>query len=219
MKARVKGINLLPKEYIQAEEVKFIQMIVGAVLLLEVLVFIGVVAIPPKIEMKQVQEQLNEVSSKLNDSRFADVNKTIQELETAKVEVEQWVTKYGDLKSENFVSARVLDSLTARLPIGAAIEKITIKPESAEGSNEQKEITIEGTINELDAIINYVTVVESTYGTGNVYYEGRYDKERMVYVYKIDVKIPVEVEATTEEATTTEEVTTPPEEETEGGAN
>ena len=226
MRAKVKGINLLPKEYIQAEKVKMIQMIVGGVVILEVFAFIGGVALPPKIEAKQVQAELDEVSLKLNDSRFADVNKTIQELETAKVEVEEWVTKYGDIKKENFISSRVLDSLTARLPFGMAIDKIEIKPEGEASSG--KEIVIEGSANSIEAIINYVTVIESVYGTGTVSYEGFANEELGVYKYKLDVKIPVKVEVTPETTTppsdgTTEtpidESNTQPTEQTEGGAN
>lgn len=228
MRAKVKGINLLPKEYIQAEKVRMIQMIVGGVLILEVFAFIGGVALPPKIEAKQVQAELDEVSLKLNDSRFADVNKTIQELETAKVEVEEWVTKYGDLKKENFVGSHVLDSLTSRLPLGVAIEKIEIKPESGEGSNTEKQIAIEGTAYRIESIINYVTIIESVYGTGTVYYEGSYNKELGVYKYKLEVKIPIIVEPIPETTTppadgTTEgpadDSSTQSEEQTEGGAN
>lgn len=230
MRARVKGINLLPKEYIQAEKVRLIQMIVGGVIILEVVAFIGGVAIPPKIEAKQVQAQLDDVSLKLNDSRFADVNKTIQELDAAKAEVEQWVTKYGDLKKENFIGAQVLDSLTARLPIGLAIDKITIVPEGSEGANSGKSIKLEGSANLIESIINYVTTIESIYGTGTVYYEGAYDLALDVYKYKIEVKIPVKVEVTPEttaegttaqptDGTTAEGATTQPAEQTEGGAN
>ena len=222
MRARVKGINLLPKEYIQAEQIRVIQMIISLALVLEVLAFIVGIAMPPKAEVEQVQQQLDKISSKLNDSRFADVNKTIQELEAAKVEVEQWVAKYGDLKSENFIGARVLDSLTARLPIGMAIERINIKPADAEGSNGSKEIIIEGTSNKLEAILNYVTILESIYGVGTVYYDGSYDKEILAYKYKLDIKIPVTVKATEESAPVegaAQDGTTPPVEQTEGGAN
>lgn len=222
MRARVKGINLLPKEYIQAEQIRVIQMIISLALVLEVLAFIVGIAMPPKAEVEQVQQQLDKISSKLNDSRFADVNKTIQELEAAKAEVEQWVAKYGDLKSENFIGARVLDSLTARLPIGMAIEKINIKPADAEGSNGNKEIIIEGTSNKLESILNYVTILESIYGVGTVYYEGSYEKEILAYKYKLDIKIPVTVKATEESAPVegaAPDGTTPPVEGTEGGAN
>ncbi len=231
MRARVKGINLLPREYIQAEQVKFVQIIISVVLVLEVFAFIGGIAIPPKLEEKKVQQQLEEISNKLNDSRFADVNKTIQELEVAKADVEQWVNKYGDLKQENFVSGRVLDSLTSRLPIGIVIDKMEIKPgekntgketEVGEG-NSEKGIKIEGSSEELESIINYATILESAYGVGNIYYEGEYDKELGVYKYVIEVKNPVvtisETEAipSSEVAPSTE--TIPPAEGTEGGTN
>lgn len=198
MRAKIKGINLLPKEYIQAEKVRMIQMLVGGVLILEVFAFIGGVVIPPKAEAQRLQVELDEVSLKLNDSRFADVNKTIQALEVAKAEVEEWVTKYGNLKQENFVSARVLDSLTARLPIGMAIDKINIVSGEKESNKVEKEIVIEGSSEQLGTIINYVTVLEGVFGTGTVYYEGELNKELNVYKYKLDIKIPQKVEATGE---------------------
>ncbi len=202
MRARIKGINLLPKEYIQAEKVRMIKMLVGGVLILEVFAFIGGVAIPPKVEAQRLQVELDEVSLKLNDSRFADVNKTIQALEVAKAEVEEWVTKYGNLKQENFVSARVLDSLTARLPMGMVIDKINIVLGENTKNKKEKEIIIEGSSEKLGTIINYVTVLEGVFGTGTVYYEGAYSKELDVFQYKLDIKILEKVEATAEADTT-----------------
>lgn len=213
MKAKVKGINLLPKEYIQAEKVRMIQMLVGGILMLEVFAFIGGVAIPPKLEAKRVQVRLDDVSLKLNDPRFADVNKTIQALEGAKVEVEEWVAKYGNLKQENFISTRVLDSLTARLPIGMAIDKISISP--GESSNAGKAITIAGSADQIENIISYVTLLEGVFGTGTVYYEGTYSEELDVYKFNLDVEIHEKVEALPE---ATDAASTPPTDDTTNNA-
>lgn len=192
MKAKVKGINLLPKEYIQAEKVRMIQMLVGGVLILEVFAFIGGAVIPPKLEAKSVEARLDDIALKLNDERYADVNKTIQALETAKAEVAEWVAKYGNLKQENFVSARILDSLTARIPMGMAIENIAIT--LGEGANTEKNIAIQGTADKLETVFSYATLLEGVYGVGTVYYEGSIDKELGTCRYTLNVKIPAKVE-------------------------
>lgn len=213
MKAKVKGINLLPKEYIQAEKVKMIQMLVGGVLILEVFAFIGGVVIPPKVEAKRVEIRLDDIALKLNDKRYEDVNKTIQALETAKAEVAEWVTKYGDLKQENFISARVLDSLTARLPMGMAIENIAIT--LGEGTNTEKNIAIQGTADKLENVFSYATLLESVYGVGTVYYQGSVDKDLGTCTYTLNVKIPAKVEVVPQVETTEDGNAAP----AEGGSN
>lgn len=192
MKVRTKKINLLPKAYIQAEKIRLGLMIAAGVLVLEVAIFITFVAIPPKTELQETINRLDEVSLELNDSRFADVNQTIQQLEDAKVEMNQWIEKYSDLKKENFVSKRVLDSLLSRVPIDLTVDKLSILPENQAIAQLEKSISLEGTSQYVVSILNYATVIEGIYGPGTTNYEAEYNEERGIYEYKINVIIPVE---------------------------
>jgi len=192
MKARTNTINLLPKEYIHAEKIRLGLIIIGGILALEVVLFVAFVAIPPKTEIQETISRLDEVSMELTDSRFADVNQMIKELEDAKVEMDQWVQQYSDLKKENFVSKRVLDSLLSRVPIDLALDKLSILAEGQEGAALEKTISIEGTSQDLISVLNYATLIESVYGTDTTSYEAKYNEERGIYEYKINVSIPVE---------------------------
>lgn len=191
MKGKTNKINLLPKEYIQAEKMRLKLMIIGGVLVLEVAIFITFVAMPPKVEIQETLNRLDEVALEINDSRFADVNQMIQQLEDAKVEMDQWARKYSNLKQENFVSKRVLDSLLTRVPMNVTLDKLLIIPEDIEALQLEKTIFIEGTSQDIVSILNYVTVIEGVYGAGMTNYEAEYNEERGVYEYTINVVIPV----------------------------
>lgn len=191
MKVRTNKINLLPKEYIQAEKMRLRLMIIGGVLALEVAIFITFVAMPPKVEIQETLNRLDEVALEINDSRFTDVNQIIQQLEDAKVEMDQWAQKYSNLKQENFVSKRVLDSLLTRVPMNVTLDKLLIIPEDIEISQLEKTIFIEGTSQDIVSVLNYVTVIEGVYGSGTTNYEAEYNEERGVYEYTINVVIPV----------------------------
>ena len=192
MRGRINKINLLPKEYIQAEKLRIGLMMIGCVLVLEVVLFVIFVAIPPKTEIQETLNRLDMVSMEITDSRFADVNQTIQQLEEAKVEMDEWIQKYSDLKKENFVSRRVLDSLLSRVPIDLAIDKLSILPEGQEGAQLEKTIAIEGTSQDVVPVLNYATIIESVYGADTTSYEAEYNKERGLYEYIINVSIPVQ---------------------------
>lgn len=190
MKTNIKGINLLPKEYIRAEQIKYFKIIGAGILTLEILGFIGFVAIPPKIEAKRLQQKLDEVALEITDPRFTNVNQTIQQLEDTKAEVDEWLLKYGDLSKENFISVKVLDSLTARVPIGVTINGMTLTPEASDtGEYGQRTIAIKGTATQLLSVINYVAVIESVYGADAATYEANYNEGLGVYDYTITVNI------------------------------
>lgn len=192
MKIRTNKINLLPKEYVYAEQIRRVFMIIGCVLALEVTIFVRFVVIPPKAEIKDTINKLDEVSLKLNDDRFGYVNQTIQQLEDTKMAMKEWIEKYSDLKQENFISKRVLDSLLSRVPIDLTLDKLLILPENQEASQLERTISIEGRSQNMISILNYTTVIESTYGAGTTSYEAGYDEGQGVYKYKINVSIPVE---------------------------
>lgn len=192
MKLRTNKINLLPKEYVYAEQVRLVFMIIGCVLALEVAIFVRFVVIPPKAEIQETINKLDEASTKLNDDRFIHVNQTIQQLEDTKMTINEWIEKYSDLKQENFISKRVLDSLLSRVPIDLTLDKLLILPENQEASQLERTISIEGKSQNMISILNYTTVIESIYGAGTTSYEAEYDEGQGVYEYKINVSIPVE---------------------------
>ncbi len=196
-KTKIKGINLLPREYIQAEQAKRMQMIVGAVVLLETCLFVGLIAIPPKVELRGLQSTLEQKKAETQDERFLDVNKTIEELEVAKQEVNDWVVKYGGIKTENFVGAKVLDSLTSRIPKGVILDKISINP-AVEGVLEDK-ITISCTTSDSITYMNYITILESMYGRGTVSYNSSFDEGTYLYTTEIRVVMPKVIEEVIEE--------------------
>lgn len=185
-------INLLPKEYKQAEQIRLVFIVIGCILALEVVIFVMVVALPPKAEIQETINKLDEVSLKLNDDRFIHINQVIQQLEDTKVTMNDWIDRYSDLKQENFISKRVLDSLLSRVPIDVILDKLSILPENQETSQLERTIFIEGRSQNVVSILNYITVIESVYGAGTTSYEATYNEERGVYEYKINVSIPIE---------------------------
>lgn len=192
MKVGTNKINLLPKEYIQAEQIRLVFIVIGCILALEVVIFVMIVALPPKAEIQETINKLDEVSLKLNDDRFIHINQVIQQLEDTKVTMNEWIDRYSDLKQENFISKRVLDSLLSRVPIDVILDKLSILPENQEASQLERTIFIEGRSQNVVSILNYITVIESVYGVGTTSYEATYNEGRGVYEYKINVSIPIE---------------------------
>lgn len=208
MKVGVKKINLVPKEYLQAQKVRNIQLAVIAVLVLEVGGFVGKVVLPPKLEAQEVMARLDEVSAELTDSRFADVNQKIKALEDVKIELEEWNDKYKEIKEENFVSKRIIDSLLTRVPVGLSVSTLTISKDS---EKEGKQIILTGTAQEAISIMNYNTIIEGVFGFGTTHEEFELDKEKGYYTYTITIITPEEVVAeettdTTSDTTTEETV-------------
>lgn len=198
MKAGIKKINLLPKEYINAQKVRRIQLAVIGAVILEVVVFVGGIVLPPKMEAQEVMAELDEVSAQLTDERFADVNQKIKELEDMKVEVEAWNDKYEEIKEENFVSKRIIDSLLTRVPVGLSVNTLQISKESDDGG---KQILLTGTAEEAVSVMNYTTIIEGVFGFGTAKGQFEFDKEKQLYTYTIEVKMAEEVvEETVEEA-------------------
>ena len=217
-KTKSKGINLLPREYIQAEQNKRMQVMVGVVVLLETCLFIGTVVVPPKIQLSKLEVTLEQKKAETQDERFVDVNKTIEELEIAKQEVNDWVAKYGGIKTENFIGAKVLDSLTSRTPAGLVIDGISIVPSTEVGG--QDNISINCTALDSPIYMNYITIIEAMYGRGSVSYTSTFDEQTGLCTADIKVTIPNEIQV--EEVPAEGEETTEAEgneEVTEGGDN
>lgn len=192
MKVETNKINLLPKACIQAEQIRLVSIAIGCILVLEVVIFVMVVALPPKAELQETINKLDEVSLKLNDDRFTHINQVVQQLEDTKVTMNEWIDRYSNLKQENFISKRVLDSLLSRVPSGVILDKLSILSENQEASQLERTIFIEGRSQNVVSILNYITVIESIYGTGTTSYEATYNEGRSAYAYKINVRIPIE---------------------------
>jgi len=100
MSSGVKGINLLPKEYIVEQKINFYEKIIGGVLALELACFVTFVALPPKQEVMRTAQLLEERKAQLNSSKYAEVNKALEDLAN---------TKAADFITENATFVRNLD--------------------------------------------------------------------------------------------------------------
>lgn len=165
MKQTVKGINLLPKQYIQEQKIKRWKYIGGYVLAVECLVFVAIAIIPPKVKIQKQQSTLDALQVQLNDPKYEGVNKAIADLEKARNNLAVWTEKYSTLKRPSFISARVLDSMTARVPSGVTINSLKISP--LDGTTGGA-ISVEGTAIDYGSVFSYVTVLENAYGSENV---------------------------------------------------
>lgn len=190
MKYRTNGINLLPKEYVKAARINFYQKVIGAVLAIEVVLFIFKVALPPKYEMQNLQIQLEDAYVRLDDERFNNVNQTIKKLEEAKVDIKNWMDTYGSLKSDNFVSTALLDTLTARLPIGTTLNKVSLVPSTANVGEEVQNATIliEGSSEALAPFMNYLSIIETLYNPTSIQHTCIAEDDH--YKFTINIEVP-----------------------------
>ncbi len=214
MKARAKGINLLPNEYIIAEKIRFYQMIASIVLLVEVVGFVNFIVLPPKREVKETQHLLLQKQEELSSSRYAGVNKTLNDLEVAKTDMKKWLNKYSSLKQEGYINGKLFDEFVTRLPEGVNITSfnIDVPAPAADGSSE-KTIVIECQSNELQESINYVTILEALYPSDSITHDIAYDKQEHKYKGVITIKLKIAAiqptTTSTAEATPVEEGTAP----------
>lgn len=191
-KAKKKGINLLPKEYILEEKFRLYRMIGTGVIVAEVIIFVLLFAIPPKQEIKKLDNTLDNLTIALSDEKFKDVNKTLADLEAAKTELDAWMLQYKDLKETDFISSRVLDTLTSRLPEGVHIDSMKLTPlERSEGSATPEVVTITGTASNLTEIVTYGTILENTYGDNTVVFQSDYDKSILANTFELTLTLPI----------------------------
>ncbi len=156
MKTKVRGINLLPKEYIRAQKVKKYILIAAMLILLECLVFIVTVVMPPISLKKHEENVLLELEIMKNDVRFSEVNQILKQLEGHRTELKVWSDQYHTFKQNDFIHTALLDSLIARLPAGMSINQLELI------SGEQK-ISIAGKTNTIEDLLNYVVILESLF--------------------------------------------------------
>lgn len=227
MNAKVKGINLLPKEYIIAEKVRFYQRIASLVLAAEVACFVAFVAIPPKQEVIATEQELQDKRNELASSRYAGVNKTLNDLELAKKEMKTWISQYSTLKQKAYISGQFLDELVTRVPEGVNITSLKVdSPDAAEDGSSEKNIEIVGRSQSYDQGLSYVGVLETLFTPENITHEITYNKGKNCYdltIMIIEKTLATQVAATEGEGTPTEESGTTTEDvasaEGEGGAN
>ena len=190
MNAKVKGINLLPREYIVAEKVRFYQKIAGVALAIETVCFIAFVAIPPKNEVVATRQELEQKQSELASSRYAGVNKTLNDLEEAKAEMLTWTTQYNTIKQKGYISGSLLDELIARVPEGVSISNLTVtSAEPGEDSSSEKTIKIEGYSKTGAQGLSYVTVLETLYPAEGITHEVSYDEKTDLYMLTINISV------------------------------
>lgn len=188
MNAKVKGINLLPKEYIIAEKIRFYQRIASVVLAAEVACFIAFVAIPPKQKVVATQQELQEKRNELASSRYAGVNKTLDDLEKAKQEMTTWISEYSTLKQKSYISGQFLDELVARVPEGVNITSLKVdSPDGAEDGSSVKNIEIIGRSLSYEQGLSYVSVLETLFTSENITHEITYNKGKNCYELTITI--------------------------------
>lgn len=189
MRVKVKGINLLPKEYIIAEQISFYQKIGLLVLALWTVFFVVFIALPPKQEVARTRDILLAKQQEVTSSRYAGVNKTLSELEQAKTDMEALINNYKEIKKESSISGELLDTLISRVPRGITITNMEITVPEATGT---KQIKISYDADTYNIGHNYIAILEVLFSTGEVTLQSNYNEEFGNYQYTFSVSVPEE---------------------------
>jgi len=220
MKPKVKEINLLPKEYVQAQKIKTYVLMGIVALFLECILFVVIVVLPPRAELKAQQNSLIKLEEQVNDPKFSEVNKTIEDLNITKEAVQKWIDKYKALKKPNFVSGELFDELVARLPQGVTIDNVEVKAiAQAEGEAqvERPSIVIKGRTQTTNQLLNYIAIMETIYKSAAVTFNIEEGTAESAYQkYDVTIKMPLPPAPKVEE-TPAETLTETPTEAPEGG--
>ena len=192
MKTKVERINLLPEAYKQAEQTRWRLFIMGGFLILESIFFIVCVVMPLKTERDNITRQLEVISLELNNHQLTEMNQVTRQLEEAKLQKEQWTKKYDELNQRNFINRRLLENVLSRVPLDLTINKLSILPEHQEISYLEGTILIQVTSQEIMAIFNYATLLESIYDVGTIDYEISYEETQDRYAYQMTVSMVVQ---------------------------
>lgn len=195
MKTKEKSINLLPKEYITAEMIRFYQKIGAAVLVVEVACFALFVALPTKQEVQRTQEILIAKQAEANSEKYAGVNRTLNELEQAKKEMDEWQQAYAQLKYKDEIGTKMMDELVGRVPEVVTIQNLEVK----RGESGNKEIQIKGVCQTVTQCLNFVSRLETIYPTHEISHEVKSNKQLGNYDYQIEIKEESQKAAVSEE--------------------
>lgn len=198
---KVRGINLLPQQYIQEQNVRHHQLIGLSILCLETLIFVGAIAIPPQFTIMKQNERLNELNYVISDTKFNEVNEAMSTLSNLEKEVELWREKHKSLKQGEFVNRQTLDKITSRVPSDMSINSLTFNED-----NEGRKIVIEGKADDGSSVLSYIAIIEALYGTNNVTFDTGFDFSQESVGYAISISIPQEETVEIEEVAGTEEV-------------
>ncbi|MDF2613653.1 MAG: hypothetical protein K0S71_1439 [Clostridia bacterium] len=203
MRPKVKEINLLPKEHIQAQKMKVYIFLGVLILLLECVLFAVTVVLPPMREIKQQESLLLDLEIQANDPKFLEVNQTMENLNRSKEEVQKWIDKYKALKKPSFVNGELLTELVARLPQGVTIDNLDVKtatPNEGEAATEGSSIIIKGRIQTARGLLHYITLLETIYKDTVVTFKIEEGTAESTYQkYEITIKMPVSLTKETDE--------------------
>ncbi len=210
MKTRVKGINLLPREYIIAEKIKLGQMIISAALALEVVCFVAFFAIPPKQEIEATRQELEAKQREVVSDKYAGVNKTLNDLEVAKADMTKWNNEYHTIKQESYINGQLLDELVGRVPRGVNISMLSIDNPTPDSTGAvTRTLSIDAQSNTFMQSLNFVSVLETLFPAESIIHETNPNEETGKYDLQITIKLvisgtqaPVEVANVGEAATT-----------------
>jgi hypothetical protein len=187
MKPKVKGINLVPKEYLQAQKLRVYMLIGAGLLFLECILFVFTVVLPPIAKVKEVKLDLTLVQAKLNDPKFVEVNQTIEALNLAQEDVQNWANICKGLKKPNLISEELMDKLIARMPKSLTIDEmiVAVLPDGT-GTT----LAFSGRSETVEDIINYTGVMETLFKGASASFEFT-DSDNVLdpyLTYKINVK-------------------------------
>ena len=188
MKTKERSINLLPKEYITAEMIRFYQKIGAAVLAVEVIGFAFLVAVPAKQEVERTQQVLLAKQAEANSERYAGVNRTLNELEEAKTQMREWQQAYAQLKYKDEIGTEMMDELVGRVPEGVMIQQLSVK----RLEDGKKEIMIKGICQEFSQCLNFVSRLETIYPAHKISHELKGNEKEQNYEYQIQIKDEVQ---------------------------
>lgn len=187
MKQNVKKINLLPATYKQEQKLKIYKYIGISALLIECMIFVIGIVILPQIKLNKQQQTLEALKKKVNDSKYEEVGQVMQLLEEAQADLRLWTEKCNTLQEPNFISGRVLDSLTTGVPKGNVIQSLSLEVDD-ELMGESIHLT--GIALNYNAVLSYVTMLESKYGSAQISFTAdKQEKEkRSYYNYAITIE-------------------------------
>lgn len=191
MKATINEINLLPKEYIQAQKNKIYLLFVAAAVILECLFFTITVVLPPIAAVKNQESLLMELKIKLEDPKYAVVNQIMETLRLAEEDIQKWENKCAWLKKDRFITNQLLDEVIGQLPEGVTIDQLEIKAQNPQDIEEGASIMIKGKTQVSTDVLNYTAALESIYHTASMrYHIGNRESERIYQPFDITITMP-----------------------------
>lgn len=186
MKAATKKINLLPAAYSREQQSRIYKYIGVGALVVECIVFVIGVVILPRIKLTKQQAVLDALQITLNDAKYEEVDEMMHLLEAAQGDLKLWTEKYNALKKPDFISERILDSLTASVPKGVVIQSLSL---SADEGMLGGTIDLAGVAPSYNAVLSYVATLESKYGSDYVSFTADKEEKEKTSYYNYTIAI------------------------------